>query len=210
MVDPVSLIATSPFVITVGSSFPASTLEEFIAYVKARPGQLSYAAAGHGSMSHISAAVFLKRAGLDMTMVPYKGLAPAFTDVLSGNVHMVSATPVELKPFIESKKVKMLGSSGPKRSSVLPDVPAIAETIAGHAVETWNGVLVPANTPQAIVDALAREMIAAQNSREFRERLQTLGVDPVVITPAEFEKLIAADTERWRKLVPEMGLDVQR
>ena len=138
-----------------------------------------------------------------MTMVPYKGLAPAFTDLLAGNIQMVSATPVELKPFIDSGKIKMLGSSGPKRSALLPDVPAIAETIPGHAIETWNGLLVPAGTSQAVVDALGREMINAHKSPEYRERLLKVGVDPVSITPAEFAQLVAADTERWRKLVPE-------
>ena len=207
---PVSLIATSPFVITVGSSFPANTLQEFIDYVKARPGKLPYGAAGHGSMSHITAAAFLRRAGLEMTMVPYKGLAPAFADLLAGNIQMVSATPVELKPFIDGGKIKMLGSSGPKRSALLPDVPTIAETIPGHAIETWNGLLVPAGTSPTVVEALGREMINAHKSSEYRERLLKVGVDPVSITPAEFARLVAADTERWRKLVPELGLDQER
>jgi tripartite-type tricarboxylate transporter receptor subunit TctC len=203
---PVSIVATSPFVVTTDAAFPANTLPEFIAYVKASPGQLTYGAAGMGSLSHVASAVFLKRAGLDMTMVPYRGLALAFNDLLGGNVKMVSATPVELKPFIESKKLKPLGSSGPKRSAVLPDVPAIAEFFPGHDVVTWNGVVAPAKTPQPIIDALAREIIAAQNDPEFEKRLKQIGVDPAVVTPAEFEKRIAADLDYWRKLIPDMGL----
>src|SRR5882724_9365494 len=101
-----------------------------------------------GSLSHLASALFLKRAGLDMIMVPYRGLAPAFADLVGGTVQMVSATPVELKPFLDGSKLQFLGSSGPARSKVLPDVPAIAETFPGHAATTWNGIVVPAKTPQ--------------------------------------------------------------
>jgi tripartite-type tricarboxylate transporter receptor subunit TctC len=206
---PVSIIATSPFVLTTAADFPAKTLADFISYVKTRPAQFNYGTAGSGSLSHISAAVFLKRAGLDMTMVPYHGLAPAFDDLLEGNVQMVSATPVELQPFLHSGKIQLLASSGARRPASLPDVPAIAETIPGHEVITWNGVLVPAETPQRVIDTLAREILAAEKDGEFTARLEKLGVDPVTITPDQFQKRIVADTEYWRNVVPEMGLQVQ-
>lgn len=206
---PVSIIATSPFMVTTDVNFPAGTLDEFIKYVKERPGMLTYGTAGAGSLSHIASAVFLKRAGLDMLMVPYRGLAPAFNDLLGGTVHMVSPTPVELKPLLEAKKIKVLGTSGPTRSSVMPDVPAIAETFPGHNVVTWNGVLVPAKTPQDIVDALAGEILEAQKDPAFKTRLTTLGVDPAMVTSAEFKTRIAADLEYWRKLIPEMGLQAK-
>lgn len=206
---PVSIVATSPFMVTTDAKFPANTLEEFVKYVKERPGKLTYGTAGAGSLSHIASAVFLKRAGLDMVMVPYRGLAPAFNDLLGGSVHMVSPTPVELKPLLEAKKIKVLGSSGPTRSSVIPDVPAIAEMFPGHNVVTWNGVLVPAKTPQDIVDAIAGEILAAQKNPEFKARLANIGVDPAIVTPAEFKTRIAADLEYWRKLIPEMGLQAK-
>jgi tripartite-type tricarboxylate transporter receptor subunit TctC len=206
---PVSIIATSPFVLTTDASFPAKTLAEFISYVKARPGQFSYGSAGAGSLSHISAAVFLKRAGLDMTMVPYRGLAPAFDDLLGGSVQLVSATPVELQPFLHSDKVRLLASSGATRSVSLPDVPTITETFPGHEVVTWNGVHAPAETPQAVIDTLARAIMAAEEDKDFTGRLQQIGVDPVVIAPDQFEKRIAAETDYWRKLVLEMGLQAQ-
>jgi tripartite-type tricarboxylate transporter receptor subunit TctC len=158
---PVSIIATSPFVLTTDADFPAKSLTEFISYVKAHPAQFTYGTAGAGSLSHISAAVFLRRAGLDMTMVPYRGLVPAFDDLLSGNVQMVSATPVELQPFMHTGKVRLLASSGAARSPSLPDVPVIAETFPGHEVVTWNGMHAPARTPPAVIDTLSRAILAA-------------------------------------------------
>lgn len=206
---PVSIVATSPFILTTRSDFPAKTLPEFISYVKAHPRRFTYGTAGSGSLSHISAAVFLKRAGLDMTMVPYHGLAPAFTDLLEGNVQMVSATPVELLPYMQSKAVRLLASSGAARSASLPNVPAIAETIPGHQVITWNGILAPAQTPQEVIDTLARAILAAEADKEFTGRLQQIGVDPATVTPEQFQKRIAADTAYWSKAIPELGLQPQ-
>jgi tripartite-type tricarboxylate transporter receptor subunit TctC len=206
---PVSIIATSPFVLTTDADFPAKSLTEFISYVKAHPAQFTYGTAGAGSLSHISAAVFLKRAGLDMTMVPYRGLVPAFDDLLSGNVQMVSATPVELQPFMRTGKVRLLASSGAARSPSLPDVPVIAETFPGDEVVTWNGVHAPARTPQAVIDTLSRAILAAQADKDFTARLLQIGVDPVTITPADFQARIVGESEHWRKLITEMGLLAQ-
>jgi tripartite-type tricarboxylate transporter receptor subunit TctC len=206
---PVSIVATSPFILTTDTNFPAKTLADFISYVKSRPGQFTYGNAGAGSLSHISAAVFLKRAGLDMTMVPYRGLAPAFDDLLGGNVQLVSATPVELQPFLHTDKVRLLASSGAVRSPGLPDVPTIAETFPGHEVVTWNGLHAPAKTPQAVIDTLAGAILAAEQDKDFTAQLQRIGVDPAVVTPDQFQQRIAAETEYWRKLLPEMGLQSQ-
>jgi tripartite-type tricarboxylate transporter receptor subunit TctC len=206
---PVAIVATSPFVLTVGADFPAEDLQGFIAYVKARPNELTYGTAGSGSLSHLSAAVFLKRAGLDMVMVPYRGIAPAFSDLLGGSVQMVSATPVELKPFVDGKKLRLLASSGATRSETLPEVPAIAESMTGHDIETWNGIVAPAQTPKEIVDALMREIALAENDSRFVEQLKKLGVEPSKVAGRDFEAVIARDTEVWRKLIPELGLEAQ-
>jgi tripartite-type tricarboxylate transporter receptor subunit TctC len=206
---PISIVATSPFVITVGAEFPAGTLAEFIAYVKSKPGELTYGSAGPGSLTHIASAVFLKSAGLDMIHVPYKGVAPAFSDLLAGHIHMLSPTPVETKPYLDSGKVKLLAVSGAERSAQLPGVPTIAETLPSPPIVTTNGVLAPGRTPPDIVEAVARAIMAAENSAEFRERLQRIGVEPVVNTPAQFADIIAADTIRWRAVVRDLGLAVQ-
>lgn len=206
---PISIVATSPFVITVGAEFPAGTLAEFIAYVKSKPGELTYGSAGPGSLTHIASAVFLKSAGLDMIHVPYKGVAPAFSDLLAGHIHMLSATPVETKPYLDSGKVKLLAVTGADRSAQLPGVPTIAETLPSPPIVTTNGVMAPGRTPPDIVDAVARAIMAAENTAEFRERLQRIGVEPVVNTPAQFADIIAADTIRWRAVVRDLGLAVQ-
>src|SRR6267378_973480 len=206
---PVAIVASSPFVITVGASVPARTLGEFIAYVKVRPGQVPFASAGAGSLTHVSSAAFIHSAGLDMIHVPYKGLAPAFTDLLGGQIAMLSATPVELKPYLESGKVKPLAVTGRERSPQLPAVPTIAETLPSPPVVTYNGLLAPARTPGDIIDALSRELMAAERSPEFLERLSRLGAEPLVNTPAEFARIIAADTELWRDLVRELGIKAE-
>jgi len=206
---PISIVAESPFVITAGGAVPANTLSEFVAYVKSRPGQQTFGSAGPGSLTHISSALFLKSAGLDMIHVPYKGIAPAFSDLLAGHIDMLSATPVELKPYLESGKVKPLAVTGSGRSKLLPSVPAIIETLASPPVVTTNGLLAPGRTPDHVVEVITRAITAAEKSRDFQERLTRIGVEPVINTPEEFATVIAADTRRWRDIVGELGLKVQ-
>jgi tripartite-type tricarboxylate transporter receptor subunit TctC len=207
---PISIVAVSPFVIAVRAGFPADTLAEFIAYVKSKPGQLTYGSAGPGSLSHIAAAMFLKSAGLDMIHVPYKGLSPAFTDLLAGHIDMLSATPVETKAYLDSGQVKFLAVTSAERSAQLPGVPTIAETLpSSPPVATTHGILAPARTPPDIVEAVARAIMAAEKTAEFRDRLQRIGVEPIVNTPAQFADVIAADTIRWRAVVRDLGLAVQ-
>jgi tripartite-type tricarboxylate transporter receptor subunit TctC len=208
--QPIAMTIVTPFFITVSSAFPANTLEEFINYVKTKPGQLTYGSSGPGGPTHINSAVMLKRAGLDMIHVPYRGVAPAFTALLAGEVHMISASPVELKPYLESKTVKLLGASSPKRVADFPNVPSIAEMFPGHSVLSWAGVLAPARTPHAVVDPLSRELVAIGQQPAFRKRVGELGLHLVEPhTPADFQKVIAEDLDRWEKIVNEYGLKVQ-
>jgi tripartite-type tricarboxylate transporter receptor subunit TctC len=203
---PIGAVGASPFVITVGRDFPANTLSEFIAHVKGRPAQITYASAGPGSMTHVSSAVFLKNAGLEMIHVPYKGVGPAFADLLAGHIAMLSASPVELKPFLETGKIKPLAVTSHERSKQLPGVPAIAETLATPPVVTINGLVAPARAPQDVIDILSREIMAAETSPDFTERLTTLGAEPIITTPQEFAKMIADDTGLWRDIVRDLGL----
>jgi tripartite-type tricarboxylate transporter receptor subunit TctC len=203
---PVSIVGTSPFVVTVGAAVPATTLPAFVAYVKARPGQVPFGSAGTGSLSHVSGALFLKSAGLDMVHVPYRGLGAAFTDLIAGHLSMVMATPVELKSYLDSGKIRPLAVTATTRTKQLPDVPTVAETLPSPPSITFNGLVAPGRTPQGIVDALAREIIAAEKTPAFQERLVRLGVDPIVVTPQEFAEIIVADTARWRDIVRELDL----
>jgi tripartite-type tricarboxylate transporter receptor subunit TctC len=206
---PIAGVATSPFVITVGGSFPANTLAEFISYVKSRPGQLTFGSAGSGSLTHVSSAVFLKSAGLDMIHVPYRGVAPAFTDLLAGHIAMLSATPVEIKPYLDSGRVRPLAVTSAARSSQLPDVPAISETLKSPPVVTYNGLLAPGRTPDSVVDTIAREMGKAAKDKALLARLEKVGVEPILGTPQDFAKVIAADTKFWRDIVRELNLKSQ-
>ena len=194
---PVSVVASAPFVVTVNKEFPANTLADFIATVKQKPGTYTYASAGAGSTTHVSGLLFLKSAGLDMIHVPYRGVGPAFTDMFAGNVQMISATPVELKPFADSDKVKPLGISSKERSRHLPNVPTIAETIPSPFVATYNGIMAPAGTPPEIVEQISKALVDSVKTPEFSDRLLKVGVEPVGSTPAETAGIIAADKSSW-------------
>jgi tripartite-type tricarboxylate transporter receptor subunit TctC len=194
---PVTVVASTPFVVTVNQSFPANTLAEFIAEVKKRPGFYTYASAGPGSTTHVSAILFLKTAGLEMIHVPYRGVGPAFADMFAGNVQMISATPVELKPFEGTGKVKPLGISSKERSRHLPDVPPIVDTLASPFAATYNGILAPTGTPPEVVDQVAKAIAAGVKTEEFSDRLLKVGVEPSGSTPGQMAKIMAVDKEAW-------------
>jgi tripartite-type tricarboxylate transporter receptor subunit TctC len=206
---PVAAVAQSPFVITVGGSVPVNDLAGFIAYVKAQPGKLSYGSAGSGSLTQVSSAIFLKSAGLDMVEVPYKGVGQAFVDLLGGQVAMLSASPVEVKPYLGTDKVRPLAVTSATRSKQLPGVPAIAETIKSPPVITINGMVASAHVPQEVVDTLSRAILAAVQNPDFVARIDKLGAEPMVTTPAEFARIIADDTTLWRDTVRALGLKPQ-
>lgn len=202
---PVTIVASSPFVVTVSKEFPTNTIAEFIAEVKKKPGEYTYASAGAGSTTHASSLLFLKSAGLDMVHVPYRGVGPAFTDLIAGHVQMLSASPVELKPFVGSDKVKPLGVSSKQRSRYLPDVPTINETLPTPTVATYNGLLAPKGTPMEIIEMISAEMVAAAKSPEFLDRLAKIGVEPGGTTPQEMAAEIAADSERWKSVANDIA-----
>ena len=203
--EPISIVASSPFVVTVGKDFPASSISEFISEVKKKPGIYTYASAGAGSATHVASLLFLKSAGLDMVHAPYRGVGPAFTDLIGGQVQMLSASPVELKPFIGSDKVKPLAISSKQRSKYLPDVPAIIETLPSPFVATYNGLMAPKNTPKEIIDMISAEIVAAEKTPEFLERLSKIGVEPSGTTSQEMAEEIAADMQRWRAVANDVA-----
>jgi tripartite-type tricarboxylate transporter receptor subunit TctC len=207
---PIAAVASAPFVVTVGASFPGNTLADFIAHVKANPGKLTYGSAGVGSTTHVSSVMVLKAAGLDMVHVPYRGVAPAFTDLLAGHITVLSASPVELKPYLESGKVKPLAVLDTKRSRHLPNVPTVMETLKDcPPAVTYNGLLGPARLPQEIVDILSHELVAAGKSPEFQQRVLNVGLEPLLSTPGEFAKIIAADSAQWRGILGGLNLKQQ-
>jgi tripartite-type tricarboxylate transporter receptor subunit TctC len=194
---PVTVLASTPFVITINDTFPAKTLSEFITEVKKKPGSYAYASAGAGTTTHAASLIVLKAAGIQMIHVPYKGVAPAFGDLVAGHVQMASASPVEIKPHLSGGKVRPLGITSQARSQQLPDVPTVSETLPTPTVATYNGFFVPKNTPQEVVDAIAKEVAAAVKTKAFSDKLIQVGLEPLGSTPEEMAAMVAADRQNW-------------
>lgn len=202
---PVSMLGTNAFVLGVHVSIPARTLGEFIDYVKAHPGELSYSSGGTGTVGHLTAALFAARAGLTMIHVPYKG-AQAAGDLAGGQVQMYFGPPADLIPHWKSGKISLLAVSGDKRAPQLPGIPTIAESYPGFRTVVWNGVLAPAATPREIIDRVAREVAKAARDPGTVERLDSIGVDALGNTPAEFTARIRSEAPMWREAVNAAGI----
>ena len=204
---PVSNIASAPFIFMVNSSVPAKTLKEFVDYVRAQPGRITYASAGIGSIAHLSMALFLKRAGIDMIHVPYKGGAPAITDLVGGHVAAYFGTRTDAVQQLDAAAIRLLAVSDEKRSIQFPDVPTVAESgYPGFRTITWNGLMAPAGTPKAIIDKLAGEVRRAVKDHAFVQSLANIGVDPIGDSPTEFAATIAADLPLWAEAVHIAGV----
>ena len=197
---PISILGTNPLVLGVHISVPAKTLKEFIEYVKAHPGELSYSSGGTGSTPHLSAALFASRAGLKMTHIPYKG-AQAVTDLVGGQVQVSFGNTSDMIQHSKSGKIKMLAVTGEKRMPQLPDLPAIAEFYPGFRTIVWNGLLAPYLTPKAIIDRIAQEAARAARDPDIIERLNKMGIDALGNTPAEFAARIRSEAPLWRDAV---------
>jgi tripartite-type tricarboxylate transporter receptor subunit TctC len=204
---PISVVGTNPFVLIVNKDVPVKTVPEFIAWVKSQPSKLSYAEGSAGSVTHLSMALFLKRAGLDMTNVSYRGNAPALTDVIAGHLPTMFSNLSDALPHAASGAVRILAVSSEQRMPQLKDVPTVAESgFPGYRAVTWNGLMAPAGTPKPIVDRIAAEIAKATKDPKFIERLVSFGADPSGITPEQFAALIASDLKLWSEAVAVAGV----
>ena len=207
---PVSVVGTNPFALVVNKDVPAKTLKEFIAWVKGQPGKLSYAEGAAGSVTHLAMALFLKRAGIEMTNVSYRGNNPALTDVVAGHLPTMFSNVSDALPQIKSGAIRALAVSSSQRVPQLPDVPTVVESgFAGYSAITWNGLMAPAGTPQPIVDKIAAVIARACKDPKFIEQLANLGADPLGNTPQEFAALIAADLKTWGEAVAVAGVGIK-
>ncbi len=204
---PVSLIARFPFFMFVPNSSPAKTVKEFVDYVKAQPGKLIMASPGTGSGPHLAELLFLQMAGIQMTHAPYRGAAPAFTDLIPGRVHCYFGSG-ELLTFSRSGQVRVLGSSGAKRSPAAPDVPTIAESIPAYVVDSWQGVFAPAKTPPAIVQKISADIAKALAEPALVEKLARNAYAVESSSPDDFGKFLKADTEKWESVIKTVGLKI--
>lgn len=204
---PISIAGVNAFVLLVNKDFPPKTVADFIAYVRAQPQKLAYAEGSAGSLTHLAMALFLKRAGLDMTNVSYRGNAPALTDVVAGHLPTMFSNISDAMPQAAAGAVRLLAVSSKARAPQLPDVPTIAESgFPGYNVLTWNGLLAPTGTPKDIIDRLAAEIARAAKDPQFVARLDQFGADPLGNTPEDFSAMIAAETALWADTVKSLGL----
>jgi len=204
---PISIVGTNPFALIVHPRIPANTLAEFVDYVRRQPDKLAYVSPGVGSLAHLSMALFLQRAGLDMTPVSYKGGgAGPLADLIAGHVPIYFTNLSDVVSHVTSGTVRPLAVSSEKRAPQIPDVPTLIESgFPGFKILTWNGLMAPAGTPKGIVDRIATEVALAVKDPKFSERLAGIGVDPLGNTPEEFAATIAEDILLWGEAVKSAG-----
>jgi tripartite-type tricarboxylate transporter receptor subunit TctC len=207
---PVTLLATSAFILVVNPEVPAKSLKEFIALAKANPGKLNYGSAGSGSSLHMTAELFKLETRLDITHVPYKGTSPALIDLLANQVQMMFSTMPTMVPHVKSGKLRALGVSSTTRAEALPEVPTVAEAgVPGFDVLNWQGIVVPKKTPDAIVQKLSRALLTTLKSPEMIKALATQGLDAAGGTPEKFGALIKSEIEKYAKVAKEAKLRLE-
>jgi len=198
-----------PNVMTVNKDVPANNVAEFIAYVKANPGKVNMASSGNGTSVHLSGEMFMAMTGAKMQHVPYRGAAPAITDLLGGQVQVIFDNMPSIIQHIRSGSLRALGVTTAERSPQLPDVQAIAETVPGYEASALFGMGAPKNTPRAIIEKLNSEINTILVEPEMKKRLVELGGEPLIQSPEAFGSMIEAETEKWKKVVEFAGLKVE-
>jgi tripartite-type tricarboxylate transporter receptor subunit TctC len=206
---PVSLIMEAEGLLVVHPSLPVKSVRELVALAKARPGQLSYASAGHGTASHLSGELFKSMAKVDMVHVPYKGNVPAITDLLTGQTSLLFATMPTVLPQVQAGRLKALAVTSSSRSPAAPELPTIAEAaLPGYSVTNWIGIFAPAGTPRDIVQKLNGEIIRTMQAPDIQKRLVNEGAKFTAATPDQFGVFVKAEMAKWAKVVKEAGIRV--
>jgi tripartite-type tricarboxylate transporter receptor subunit TctC len=204
---PITLAAATPNLLVANASVPFNSLKELIASAKAKPGRLSYASTGTGSSNHLSMEKFKQMAGVDIVHVPYKGSAPAVTDLIGGQVDLMFDNIPNVLPHVKAGKLKVLAVTSPKRSSHVPEVPTVIEGgVPGYEVSVWFGIAAPAGTPEPIITKLNTEIVKVLNLPDVKEKFAAQGVDVVGSTPAEFAAHIKSQMATWDKVVKDAGV----
>ena len=206
---PIAMISSLPLVMLVNLDNPAKTVPEFIAWAKANPGKVNMASGGTGSASHIGGEFFKTMTGVDMLHVPYKGGAPATTDLMGGAIQVYFSPLPESIGVVKGGKVRALAVTTAKRVASLPDVPTIGESVPGFEISTWQGIGAPKNTPTEIVAALNKEINAGLADSKVKARILELGGEPAPISTADFEKRVVDETARWAKVIRDAKIPLQ-
>ena len=208
-IAPVAGLVRTPNVMEVTASLPVKTVAEFIAYCKANPGKLNMASSGSGTSVHLSGELFKSMTGCDMVHVPYKGAGPALIDLIGGQVQVIFDNLPSSAGHIKSGRLRALAVTSDAREPSLPQVPTVSETVAGYEATAWFGVGMPKGTPRDIIDKVNAEINRALADPKMRERLAELGGKPLVGTPDDFGRVIAAETAKWEKVVNASGAKVE-
>jgi tripartite-type tricarboxylate transporter receptor subunit TctC len=204
---PVTLVATQNLMLLVHPSVPAKTVKELVRLARANPGKLTFASAGNGTGSHLSGELFKQLAGVDLLHIPYKGVAPALVDVVSGQVSMSFPSILTALHQVRAGRLRALAVTGATRSAAAPELPTLQEAgIAGYESATWYGIVAPAATPPEIIARLHSEIVAVLRTPELNDRLSREGADPVGNTPQEFGRFMHSEIEKWRKVIRAAGI----
>jgi tripartite-type tricarboxylate transporter receptor subunit TctC len=208
-IAPVAGVIRGSFVMVVNPSVPAKSVPEFIAYAKANPRKLNMASAGNGTASHVAGELFKMMAGVDMVHLPYRGGGPALNDLLGGQVQVMFPTTVSSIGYIRSGRLRALAVTAATRSEALPDIPTVGEFVPGYEASNWFGVGAPKATPAEIIEKLNKEINAGLADRKLNARLADLGGDVLALSPADFGKFIADETEKWAKVIKFAGVKAE-
>ena len=203
---PLSLIALGPSVLVVHPGLPAKDVKGLVALAKSKPRALSFGSGGVGNVTHLAMEMLMSSAGIDMVHIPYKGGAPSVVGLISGEVQSLFTSIPTALPQVNAGKMRALGVSISKRSSALPNVPTIAETLPGYYAASWYGLMLPAGVPKPVVDTLSKEIVKAMEVPAIRDGMLKQGFEPVGNTPAEFAKFIREEIPRWDKVVKTAGI----
>ena len=205
---PVALVAAAPFILVVHPTLPVKTVKDLIALAKSRPGQINYASASAGGMPHLAGELFNIMAGVKLTHIPYKGAAPATIDLLAGQVSLMFNNMLSAMPHVKSGKLRAVAVTSAKRSSAVPELPTVAETIPGFEASGWYGAFAPAATPREIIAKLNGEINRLMRQPDVAQRFAGDGVEAVTMTPAEFGTYLHSEIVKWGKVVKISGATV--
>jgi len=204
---PVTQLVSQPHLVVIHPAFPAKTIKELIALAKAKPGQVNFGTGGTGSGAHLAGELLKHMAGIDLVHIPYKGAGGAINDVVAGQINLTISQFQSVIPHVKSGRLQTIAVSTSRRSSVLPNVPTIAESgVPGFESSSWNGVVAPAGTPKSIVDKLNREIVRILHTPEMRDWIANDGAEAVGSTPAEFSALIKSEIEKWAMVIKTVGI----
>ncbi|HSF46862.1 MAG TPA: tripartite tricarboxylate transporter substrate binding protein [Burkholderiales bacterium] len=207
---PISIVAETPMVVVVNPAIPAKSIKELVDLAKSKPGALSFASPGTGSSPHLSGELFKVMTKTDMVHVPYKGAAPAVTDLVGGQVQLMFDTIVSSLPHVKSGKLRALAVTPAKRSPLLPELPTVAEAgVPGYEATTWFGLLAPAGTPKPIIEKLHNEVVKILKTPDMKSRLDQLGAEPIGNTPEEFTAAMKQEMAKWAKVVADAGIRLE-